>query len=117
MEKIPPRETLARNLRHLKQMREWSDATIAKKAGISAKAVNNMINARHSPNIDDVDAVARVFGLTGWHLIMPNLPDDLINSPNVGSLFTSYASADPEGRKVIDMIAEREGKKPKKNNG
>ena len=111
MEKKPlPRRVLARNLRHLMRLQGISETELAKKAKISQKSVNNIVNEVHSPKLDIVESLAAVFGLNAWHLIMPNLPEDLILSPTISKLFDSYTKATPEGRQLIDMIAEREGK-------
>ena len=104
------RQTLAQNLRYLMKLRGWSEADCAKHAKVSQKTVNNVLNAKHTTSIDTADALARAFGLTGWHLLLPNLPDDLRQSPSVGRLIESYVKASAKGRDYIDRVAEQEAK-------
>lgn len=83
-----------------------SEAEVSKRSGVSKKSINNMLNARHAPNLDHVDAVAAVFGLNLWHVIMPNLPDELIASRSLDDLIARYSRADARGRESIDRVAE-----------
>ena len=87
---------------------QLSCAALAKQSGVSAKTINNMTNTRFNVTLDSVDAVARVFGLTAWHLIMPNLPNDLIESKSLETLLAKYAMLPAEGRDQVDRTADRE---------
>lgn len=100
------RQTLARTLRLLMDKSGYSEAEVSKRSGVSKKSINNMLNARHAPNLDHVDAVAAVFGLNLWHLIMVGLPDELIASKSLDELITRYGNASPLGRESIDRVAE-----------
>ena len=103
-----PRQTLARNLCLLMERHGLSCADLAKASGVSAKAINNMQRCRASPSLDTVEAVARVFGLNLWHLIMPGLPDDLVESPAIRKLVETFAALPPEGREHVEQTARRE---------
>lgn len=103
-----PRATLARNLSYLMDKHQLSCAALAKRSGVSAKTINNMTNTRYNVTLDSVDAVARAFGLSGWHLIMPNLPADLIESRSLENLVTRYAGLPAEGRDQVERTADRE---------
>lgn len=105
-----PRESLARNLSHLKELCGYTERDIAAKAGVAPKTVNNMLNGNHDSSLDKVNAVAKVFGLQGWHLIMPNLPLDLISSPTISKFVGNFISASDEGRNLLQQMAEREAK-------
>lgn len=100
------RQTLARTLRLLMEKSGLSEAEVSRRSGVSKKSVNNMLNARHAPNLDHVDAVASVFGLNLWHMILPNLPDELIASKSIDDLIAHYSRADQRGRESIDRVAE-----------
>lgn len=100
------RQTLARTLRLLMEKTGFSEAEVSKRSGVSKKSVNNMLNARHAPNLDHVDAVAAVFGLNLWHVIMPGLPDELIASKSLDELIARYSHANALGRESIDRVAE-----------
>lgn len=83
-----------------------SELDVARASRVSKKSINNMLNAKHAPNLDNVESVAQVFGLNLWHLIMPNLTDDLIDSHKIDELITQYGQADERGRESINRVAE-----------
>jgi transcriptional regulator with XRE-family HTH domain len=106
-EKRPePRRTLARVLRLLMTKHDFSEEDVARLSGVSKKSINNMLNERHAPNLDHVDAVARVFGLNLWQIIMPGLPDEIATSHRLDELIARYGQADDRGRESIDRVAE-----------
>ena len=106
--RLQPRETLIDNLRFLMRQEKLSEDALGKRAGLSQKAINNILNGKSAPSIDTLDKIAVAFGLQGWHLIVPNLPTELLNSPSIEKLYRSFATASPEGRELIERVAERE---------
>ena len=87
-----------------------SGAEVARLAGISSKSVNNMLHGRHGPNLDHVEAVAGVFQLTGWQLILPGLRSDIARNGHLDALMQHYTDASTEGRANIDRVAELEAR-------
>lgn len=65
---------------------------------------------RSGATLDRIDAVARVFGLRSWHMVMPALPDDLDQANMMSDVVDCYISADDDGRDLIRRVAEREGR-------
>lgn len=102
-----PRESLAHNVRLLMDKAGFDQADLAKRAGVSQKTISNLVNARTAPTLDNVERVARAFGLTAWHLIMPNLPDELVAGGKIEKLVSKYIAADPAEREYIDFILDR----------
>jgi transcriptional regulator with XRE-family HTH domain len=104
------RESLARNLKYLLAKNEMSYRELATrtKGAVSAKTVGNMVNEVGAPTIDSVEAIAQVFGLKGWHLIAPDLVDDLNGATSIRHLYETYMQAGAEGRRHIIRVAERE---------
>ena len=72
--------------------------------------MNNMIHGRHGPNLDHVEAVARVFQLTGWQLILPGLQANLARNGHLDALMQHYSEASDQGRANIDRVAELESR-------
>ena len=87
-----------------------SGAEVARLAGIASKSVNNMIHGRHGPNLDHVEAVAQVFQLTGWQLILPGMRADIARNGHLDSLIQHYADSSDAGRANIDRVAELEAR-------
>ena len=104
------RDVLARNLSYLMKKNEVSERTLEKLSGVSQKQINNIRNEVHTPSLDTIEKIATVFGIAGWHMIMPELPESLLESPAIENLVKSYTKASEEGREVILKLAEREGK-------
>lgn len=85
-----------------------SQAALENASGVSQSQISNILRAATGCSIENADALAAVFGLQGWHLLIPSLPDDLINSPSISSLVETYVHADPEGRDTIERVVSRE---------
>lgn len=101
-----PRATLSRNLRTLLAASGLTSPEVARKAGVDAKTMNNMLNGRYDPRPEKVDQVATVFGLTGWQLLIPGLSAEILHNGRVEKLLENYLSADQEGRDSINRVAE-----------
>lgn len=113
-EKLTPRQVLAENLKALLKIHELSAPTVAARAGIDPKSVNNMLHARFEPRLENVEAVAKVFGLTGWQLIRRNLTKGMPGIDELEELIERYIAATPEQRETIMHVAEMTGTyKPK----
>lgn len=109
-----PRHVLAENLKGLLKQAGLSGPDLADKAKVDRKSVNNMLNARYDPRPDNVDAVAKVFGLTGWQLLRPGTGDQTVPAAQIETLIERFTEASPEERATILRVAEMTGTyKPK----
>ena len=102
------RETLARNLKALMRMKDWTQMELAAKSGVSQRMISHVLSQSTGCSTETAEALAKPFGLTGWHLLVPGLPDELLRSPSLSRLVDTYVQADEKGRSMIDMVAERE---------
>lgn len=102
------RETLARNLRVLMGMRDWSQVDLAKKSGVSQRMISHVLKQTTGCSVETADALAKPFNLAGWHLLIPNLPDEILRSPTLSKLVQDYLTATDAGRVMIAMVADRE---------
>jgi len=103
-----PRQALASNVRHLMRKHNDTQASLAKRAGVTQSNVSYVINSTRHVRLDTVEAIASAYGLLGWHLINPSLPQDLIDSPSLAKLVETYVTTTPEGRALIEAVADRE---------
>lgn len=103
-------ETLARNINFLMGAFSISRAELAKRSGVSPRMVAYICNAEKTATIETAQNLASVFGLEGWHLIMPNLPQDMKKTKHLSALLNNYLKANSEGREMIEKVAERESK-------
>lgn len=109
MKKPAAKTILAQNVLALREHRGWSQATLARAAGISQRTVSNIEspdrNPGYSPTLDAVEGIARAFGLASYHLAMPLPLEGLLNQ-GVEKLLECYARADSDGRESITRVAE-----------
>jgi transcriptional regulator with XRE-family HTH domain len=103
------RETLARNLRALMDEAKWNQVELSKRSGISQRQISNILRQETGCSIEHADAIAKAFGLQGWHLIMPTLRRE-IETGALARLVDRYAQASVEGRAAIDRVAELESR-------
>lgn len=101
-----PRQRLAKNLKALLAKTGLSGPEVAKRAGVDRKTLNNQLNGRYDPRHEQVDAVAKVFGLEGWQLIHPAFDPERANNQMIEHLLELYAAADEQGRESIMRVAE-----------
>lgn len=64
-------EILADNVRRLMDSRGWKQTALADRAGISQKAVSNILSAKSNVTLDTLDRLAAVFGVSGHWLCIP----------------------------------------------
>lgn len=105
------RNILANKLRAL--MRAADDMTqreLATASGVSQTQIGNIIRGENSPSVEIAEALAKPFGLTGWQLICPHIPDNYKHGAALNKLIVAYVLANDEVRHYLDMIAERERK-------
>lgn len=105
-----PRKTLARNLKLLMAAAGLKAPEVARQSGVDPKTVNNMLHGRYDPRPEKADQVAAVFGLSGWQLLVPDLPMDMLANGKLDELIANYVSASPEGRVSISRVAEMAAK-------
>ena len=110
-----PKESLAKNLRYLMDLEQLSESALHRRSGVSQKAINNILNGVSGGSLSSVDKLAKAFGLKAWHLIMPNLPNDLISGNTIEKLYRAFIQSDPKGREYTLHVAEREAAYRKSN--
>ncbi len=106
------REILAKNIKRLMDHNNprLTQTDLAKKSGVSQRTISNLLrpDAEISPTLANVEAVAQSFGLALWHLLVPDLPDDLLTSRSIEKVLDCYKEATSEGRATIERIAQGE---------
>jgi transcriptional regulator with XRE-family HTH domain len=107
-----PTLALADNVRRLMADTGLSQEGLAKRAGISQRAVGYLVNYRDAqdrhPTTQTIAAIALAFDLEVWQLMMPNLPFELVRSKRLARLIENYVDAPESGRAQVERIAESE---------
>lgn len=103
------RDTLANNLRALMRATKTTKDDLAKRSGISERMIAYILAKERVATIDVTEALGKPFGLTGWQMMIPNLPVELARSGRLTTLVENYIASDT-GREYIDHVAEQEAK-------
>ncbi len=104
---LTPRQVLAKNLTAVVKKFGGTNRSIAAKTGgaVDAKTVSNQMNARFDSRLEQVDAVAKVFGLRYWDLINPLFDVDAPPGADMMRIAEIYASTTDQGRDSIRSVA------------
>jgi hypothetical protein len=105
---LTPRLVLARNLKALVAKSGDTNRSIAKRTNglVDPKTVSNQMNARFDSRLEQVDAVAKAFGLRYWDLLNPLFDVDAPPSTDVMRIAEIFASTTDQGRDSIRTVAE-----------
>jgi transcriptional regulator with XRE-family HTH domain len=106
--RLSVRTAIATNVKALMQKRDWTQVELGKKAGVSQRHVSNVLNQKTDCTSEILNALAGAFDLPGWLLSIQNLPVELLDSKAIPQLVRHYIDAGSEGRKLLDVMAERE---------
>lgn len=101
-------DDIAANVKARMQMLGWSAPVLAKRAGISAKTLNNVLNARHAVQFDMLCRIADALGLQVWQLSMPQFPPNAADDASFPRLVRTAAGLDREARARVAHMADLE---------
>lgn len=101
-------ETLASNLTALMQKRDWTQAQLAAKSGVSQRHISNVLRKMTSCSVESLEALAGAFGLPGWLLLISGIDVSLMDTSLIPRLVDYFVGAGPEGRELVSRLAERE---------
>jgi plasmid maintenance system antidote protein VapI len=91
---------VGRNVVMLAKRHSLDIQAVALRAGIGIRTIHH-ITAGRNTTIETADAVARVFGLTCWHLLNPELETDLENQEWVDRVRHVFGTAPAKGTDLV----------------
>ena len=100
--------SVAKNLRALMAGAGWNQSELGRRSGVSQRHISDILNGHAQCTVPVANELATPFGLKGWHLLLPDLPTDLVASPAIAKLVEAYIKADQAGRDFLDAAGERE---------
>lgn len=101
-------DQLSSNLSFLMALFGYKPAKMAQLSGVSPRMIAYILSGERIPTVDTADQLAKPFGLNGWQLLIPTLPDDIEQLKTIGEIVANYVDSSAEGKSLISMIAERE---------
>lgn len=102
------RATLSRNLKVLMERREWTQKALEKESGVSQRHISSLLNEQQDCTTEILAQLAAAFHLPGWLLLIPDLSVEVLDSQDVPLLVRRYSGAGPQGRDLLNILAERE---------
>lgn len=65
------RAVLARNIRHAREQRDWSQEYLAERSGLTQVFVSRLETAKAAATVDTLEKLARAFGEPAYSLLQP----------------------------------------------
>ena len=108
---------LQNNLRRLRAERNWSQAVLAEKAGLSVGAIKMFETGKRWPRSDNLDAIASALAIEPWELLKPLDSSETIRTVSApkasyegaklsksAQILLAYEMADGEQKKRVEAI-------------
>lgn len=102
----PTYVTIAKNLEFLVTRSGIDWQTLAQRSGVSLRSIGYIRKGERSPSIETVDALAKVFSLSGWALLNPNLSEDYGNTDLIERLRSAYNRTNAQGKDLMMKTAD-----------
>lgn len=84
------RKTLAQNIEALRKHRGWTQLQLEAKSGVSQSHISNIVRGENDASTAKIDAIAEAFGIPAWLLLVPELPIEVLDSPEIPHLVDRY---------------------------
>ena len=103
------RIALARNLKRFREGRDWSQAALAQRTGISQAALS-YIERRNtkSPALDTIEQIAKVFGVPAWAMLLDLDGLSISEIKELDALVECFICCPADSREQITRTAKRE---------
>jgi transcriptional regulator with XRE-family HTH domain len=101
-------DNFAMNMKEQLRERGWTAPELARRAGVSPKSVNNVLNGRHAQQADVLNKIAAALGLELWQMWLPQLPKDAVHDETFPHLVTTAAKLSPEAIGRVAHIVDLE---------
>lgn len=84
------RAIIAKNVLALMEKRKWTQKQLEAKSGVSQTHISNIRRQANDPSTAILDAIGAAFGIPGWLLLIPDLPIEVLDSPEIPHLVDRY---------------------------
>jgi transcriptional regulator with XRE-family HTH domain len=84
------RAVLAANLIALMSRRGWTQQQLESKSGISQRHISSLRRETADCTTEILDSLGAAFGIPGWLLLVPDMPIEVLDSPEVPLLVERY---------------------------
>lgn len=93
-------------IRELRKARGWQQAELAQKIAVSRQAVGNYETGERAPDLDTIDQLCTIFGVTADYLLgRSDIPQPQISDED-WLLLDAYHRATLRDRQLVDSILQ-----------
>jgi transcriptional regulator with XRE-family HTH domain len=105
-------KNFARNLKILMEHHQDTQSSLHKRSRVSQKTISNMLNPGDdsSPNLANIEKIAKAYNLKTWHLLLPNPPQEILINSSIEKFVENYTHADKKTREAWASVAEATAK-------
>lgn len=101
-------KNFARNVKAHLAYGEITAPVLAKRADISPKTLNNILNGRHAPQLDVLAKIAKGLKCELWQLWLPEFPADMAHDATFPHLIRTASKLTPDALKAVSRMADLE---------
>ncbi len=95
------RHLVAQNVRHHLHAREWSEAELGRRSGVSQKQVNNITRERYGCSVEAIFEIARAFRMPAYQLLITGISESDASTDQLDQVVVGFLNADARKRKRI----------------
>lgn len=87
---------------------EHNQRDVEKISGVAQKTVSNILNPgdEKSTRLDIIEAIAKGYGMKTWHLLIDDLPEELLINHSIEKVIDNFRHSSPKGRDAILKVSE-----------
>lgn len=112
--RLTTQDNFRENLRKLIAVHGISNRELARRTNgrVSDRYIGMILNGDYVPTIEMAQYIGEAFGLTGWHMIMPNLPYELARTGKLDRFVEGLPNTPADTQEYIAGIIAREAAAP-----
>lgn len=101
-------KNFGRNVHSHMEHQGLTTASLAKRAGIAPKTLNNVLNGRHATQLDVLTKIAKGLKVELWQLWLPEFPPDVAHDETFPRLIATASKLSPVALKAVARMADLE---------
>lgn len=95
------------NLKYLLEVTVMQKSELAMKSGISARYIDYLLKFEKYPTIEMAENIGKSFGLSGWHMILPNLNYELGKNGKLEELLKEFTNSSKVTQDYVSEVLHR----------
>jgi transcriptional regulator with XRE-family HTH domain len=99
------RHLVAQNVRHHLSLREWSEAELGRRSGVSQKQVNNIVRERYGCTVEALFEIARTFRVPPYSLIIPGISESDASLEQLDKVIVAFLTGSEKTRRKMLTLA------------